>query len=401
MNNNISEIWLPWSKSLRNREWILRFLSENTLPLCSSSDESEDSLRLYDVLQDLLSNKRKNFDCGNAGTVSRFLLALLATRPGEWYLTGSARLYERPMSGLIQALRSLGARIECIRESGCFPVRVQGSKLHGGILNMMHEQSSQFVSALMLIGSELSEPLTILTQYPFQSQPYIDLTVNMVNRFGGNIVHHSKGYFIIPSSLRVPFLSTRERDWSSASYFYAMLALNPSGKVFFPDLTLNSLQGDRVVATFFSELGISTHETPNGIVIEPQPKQTTRFVHNFSAYPDLVPTFAVVLSLLHIPSVLTGVESLVHKESDRLSVLIEGLNALGYEAYYDGGLVLQPVYPPTDCPVNIDTRNDHRMVMAFALAKKQHPLLELSHRSSVIKSFPSFWDYATLFGWNG
>lgn len=400
MKSNLSEVRLPLSKSLRNREWILRLISENALPPCDVSEESEDSLKLYDALQDLLSEKRTTFDCGNAGTVARFLLALLATRSGEWQLVGSARLYERPMRELIHALRSLGAEIVCLQKEGYLPVRIQGVKLHGGVLNMMHRQSSQFVSALMLIGGELSEPLTLLTQYPFVSQPYIDLTVAMVNRFGGNIVHYSKGYFITPSSLHVPLSCLHERDWSSASYFYGVSALNPQGNIFFPDLMLDSLQGDRIVADRFAELGVATHEIPGGIVIEPQPIHATRFVCNFSKYPDLVPTFAVVLSLLHIPSLLTGVESLVYKESDRLSVLLEGLTALGYEAYYDNGLVLQPTYPPTDLPVTINTRNDHRMVMAFAMAKYRHPNLELTHRASVAKSFPSFWDYAALFNWN-
>lgn len=398
MENYREEIKLPWSKSLRNREWILRFLSQGRLSLCEPQDESDDSLRLHSALQGLQSRKETVFDCGNAGTVARFLLALLSTRIGEYQLIGSARLYERPMSGLIDALRTLGAGITCLGKEGFFPVRVQGGKLRGGTVEMQPSPSSQFISALLLIGSEYSEPLTLRFSYPSFSQPYIDQTVGMVNRFGGNIVCHSQGYYLRPVAMKVPVDCPQERDWSSASYFYGMLALLQRGEFYFPQLSLRSLQGDRVVADMFAPLGVVTRETPLGIVIKTCPITASCFRYDFSGCPDLLPTMAVVLSLLHIPAVLTGVESLAYKESDRLSVLLEGLTALGYGAAYDGRLVLTPAYPSTEKSVTINTRNDHRMVMAFALATRQHPYLTLTHLHSVEKSFPSFWEYAARVG---
>lgn len=385
---------LPSSKSISNRALLLSLLGGGTQPVENTAlcDDTR-------VLVKALSSVSSTVDVGAAGTAMRFLTAYYALQEGRSVtLTGSERMKQRPIGVLVNALRSLGARIDYAGQEGFPPLFITGSRLRGGSLTVDAAISSQYISALLMIAPLLEGGLTLHLEGDIVSLPYIEMTLEMMRLFGARACREKNLIVVEQGSYRsLPF--TVESDWSAASYGYALVALTPSSRLFLPGLHQVSLQGDSAAASLFSSLGVATHFDEKGVTLTHTAAQCSRFSYDFVEQPDLVQTFAVVCCLKNIPFSFTGVHNLALKETDRLQALVTELAKLGYTLLADtDSLSWEGSHcTPQEQPV-IATYQDHRMAMAFAPATLLCGPLHIQDETVVSKSFPDFWDQLARLG---
>jgi len=378
---------LPASKSISNRVLILNALSysDNDIQNLSDCDDTR-------VLANALDSNYTTFDIGAAGTAMRFLTAFLSKTVGEWVITGSNRMKQRPIKILVDALNSLGARIEYVDKEGFPPLRIYGSALTGGEIRLNGEVSSQYISALMMIAPYMQKGLKIILEGNIISVPYINMTLEMMRDFGSLVFFKNNIITISPESYR-PIPYKVESDWSAASYWYETLSLVGKGEVFLTGLKSLSYQGDSKVAELFTQLGVKTDYTPEGILLTPNGIFTQKMEYNFSNQPDLAQTFAVTCCLKGIPFLFSGLHSLKIKETDRVEALINELHKLGFVLTEPGEGMLtwenERCKPASE--ISIATYDDHRMAMAFAPAALTIPII-IENPQVVSKSYPKFWD---------
>ena len=377
---------LPASKSISNRALILNALSYSPYDIQNLSECDDTRV----TLQALDSNDT-TFDIGAAGTAMRFLTAFLAKTVGEWVITGSERMKQRPIKVLVDALNSLGARIEYIEKEGYPPLRIYGSALTGGDIHLDGSVSSQYISALMMIAPLMQKGLSITLEGRIISVPYIEMTALMMQEFGVNVEFNKNTIHIEPQDYQ-PIDYLVESDWSAASYWYEILSLVGKGEVFLHGLLQNSYQGDSIVANLFELLGIKTTYMSQGVLLTLTEVSTREMICDFSDQPDLTQTFAVTCCLKGIPFVFSGLQSLKIKETDRIAALITELRKLGFvlKEPEEGtiewtGEICEPAEQ-----IVIETYDDHRMAMAFAPAALFHSIT-IVHPEVVSKSYPNFW----------
>ena len=370
---------LPASKSISNRALILNALAAKKRKLRNVS-EADDTR----VLRRALASVSDTIDIGAAGTAMRFLTAYFAMTPGTRTLTGTARMKQRPIGILVDALRELGADIAYVEKEGFPPLRIAGRRLHGGTLRLPANVSSQYISALLMIAPHVEGALKLELEGEVMSRPYIDMTRRMVEEWQGG--------------LPTPYCV--EADWSAASYWYELVALSPCAdfRLRLRGLRQNSLQGDSRVSAFFLPLGVETEYTDDGVLLS-KGKVAAEALHlDLSGQPDLAQTLVVTCALMAHPFRLGGLQSLRIKETDRVAALARELSKLGVslrvEHTAEEGLVLSgdgksPTVPAA--PVPISTYDDHRMAMSFAPAAVLFPGLTIEHPEVVTKSYPNFW----------
>jgi len=367
------KIRLPASKSISNRILILNALSKSSYPVENLSD-SDDTQVLMKALLSLQSGNTA-FDVGAAGTSMRFLTAYLAQNEGDWTITGTERMKNRPIKILVDSLREIGGKINYMEKEGFPPLRIYGEKLTGGSIRLNGGVSSQYLSALMMIAPLTQQGLDIQLEGNIVSRPYIEMTISLMQTFGVEILWNGQCLRIEPQIYRpIPF--TVENDWSAASYWYEIAALaGNSAEVELTGLEQNSIQGDSKVAKLFEAM-----------------VSTDNLNYDFSNEPDLAQTLAATCCLLDIPFHFTGLQSLRIKETDRISALQTELKKLGYAVKageaamkWDG----ERCEPDSD-PV-ISTYDDHRMAMAFAPACLKTGKIRIKDPSVVSKSYPGFW----------
>ena len=402
LKTNDLHIELPASKSLSNRWLVLNYLTGSPFVLRNLST-ADDTLLLQALLNQLRHGTSNHFYCHNAGSVARFLLAVLAITPGQWLLSGDDRLKQRPFSPLIDALRNMGCRIECTEHEGCLPVRITGYMPQHKMAELDPSASSQFVSAMLLIGPMLPQGLTLtLTDRP-ASRPYIDMTCTVLNQAGieTSVSPNRRVYRAgtLPSMSHNRNLAvTIERDWSSASYIYAVAALLPGLRIRMPGLSLsNSCQGDRVTAQIFEHLGVTTREVRSpyrkqvrSITVCGTGKPDSTLEYNFLDCPDLLPAVVVTCAALGVRTRLRGIKNLRIKESDRIQALKEELEKMGGNLTQTATEIR--LAPSTLHPtVPVSTHGDHRIAMAFGVLTLLYPDLVIEEPEQVSKSFPDFW----------
>lgn len=411
MKTNDLHIALPASKSLSNRWLVLDHLLGRPFTLRNISD-SDDTALLRALLAQLRRGTNKDFLCGNAGTVARFMLALLAVTPGLWTLDGDQRLRQRPMKPLIDALRGMGCHIQCLGEEGHLPVSIEGHVPQHKMAEIDPSESSQYVSAMLLIGPVLPQGLTLtLTDRP-ASRPYIDMTMTVLQRAGitTSVSPNRRVYRVgtqasrLPSSGRITNLTIPiERDWSAAAYVYAAAALLPHQRLRMQGLGLTtSCQGDKVAADIFSHLGVVTREVRSpyrkdvrSVTVEGNGTHDSVLEYNFIDCPDLMPPVLVTCAALGVKAHLKGVKNLSVKECDRLQVLTEELGKMGCRvSRTTTELRLTPSHLKPTQPV--DVHNDHRIAMSFGVLTLLYPDLQILNPASVTKSFPEFWQQIEL-----
>ena len=388
-----ARIHLPASKSISNRALILNALAYSPYEIgnLSGCDDTRVMIRALD-------SNATHFDVGAAGTSMRFLTAFLAKTVGEWTLTGSERMKQRPIRLLVDALNSLGARIEYLENEGFPPLKIYGSAMMGGEICLNGGVSSQYISALMMIAPYMVNGLTIKLEGKVISVPYIEMTRSMMAEFGVETEFENNTIRIAPRHY-TPVHFTVESDWSAASYWYGMLSVVEKGEVFLEGLKKDSYQGDSKVAVLFEQLGVKTEYLPDGVRLTPNRNNCSHFSYNFVNEPDLAQTFAVVCCMKGIPFEFGGVQSLKIKETDRVAALINELAKLGFaiEEPAEGKLAWKGKTIASEKSPVIKTYDDHRMAMAFAPAALKIPL-EIEHPEVVSKSYPDFWKDLKLAG---
>lgn len=382
---------LPASKSISNRVLIINALCYNPYPVKNLSD-SDDSR----VLQQALFSNQNKFDIGHAGTAMRFLTAFLSKIVGEWEVTGSERMKQRPIGILVNALNELGARIEYLEEEGFPPLKIFGSHLKGKTLELDGSISSQFISALLMIAPTIENGLILKLKGEITSRSYIELTLKLMARFG--VQYKWEGNTInVPAQNYLPGEFTVEADWSGASYWYQILALVENGEVLLENLQINSLQGDAHIAGWFEQFGVFSEQKQEGVLLKKTEKiQPEKLVLDFIENPDIAQTFACLCVAKKVPFHFSGLKTLKIKETDRIAALQNELAKFGTtltepaegELAWEGTTDHSKV---KKIPL-IKTYHDHRMALAFAPLALAGYRLEIDDPMVVTKSYPAFWE---------
>lgn len=383
-------IVLPSSKSIANRALIIHALSYSPFPIENLS-ESDDTR----VMEQVFNSNTSHFDIGHAGTAMRFLTAFLSQIVGEWTITGSDRMKQRPIGILVDALNKLGARIEYMEKEGFPPLKIYGSHLKGCVLELDGSVSSQYISALLMIAPTLEGGLTLRLKNKITSRPYIAMTLKLMEQFGVNHVWKANEIRIAEQTYRArPF--GVEADWSGASYWYEMAVLADEVDMELEGLRIPSLQGDAILAQWFEQLGIQTIATDKGSRLTKKDQPLPGFLHlNFIENPDVAQTFAVLCIMKHIPFHFTGLETLKIKETNRIAALQDELAKFGVrltepahgELKWDGSFPLEKHSLP-----EIETYHDHRMALAFAPACLSIGKVAILDPMVITKSYPGYWE---------
>lgn len=325
---------------------------------------------------------------GNSGTSMRFLTAVATLGQGEYHLTGTPRLCQRPMGELLTALNQLGSKVDSVRGNGCPPVIVRGG-IAGGRARLSGEVSSQYLSALLLIAPLTPLGVEIEVTGELVSRPYVDLTLDVQAAFG--ISHYRRGYryFQVPGGQKYQNrVYEIDADASSASYFWAAAALT-GGRVTVTNLNMETSQGDVDFVSVLARMGCRLHPSPAGLTVEGGPLRGIQI--DMSSMPDMVPTLAVVAAFAQGETLITGVRHLRHKESDRLAAVAAELAKMGVQVQeMEDGLKITGGSPHGAV---IETYNDHRIAMSFAVAGLKIPGVVIKDPECVSKSFPEFWEF--------
>lgn len=401
--NRQSLIKITGSKSETNRLLLLQALYPNiSLENTSNSDDSEVMLSIIQKSQ--ISNlKSQIFDVHHAGTAMRFLTAFFAIQEGkEVVLTGSSRMKERPIKILVEALQQLGAEISYEENEGFPPIKIQGKKLTKSKVSLPANVSSQYISALLLIAPKLENGLELTLEGEITSIPYIKMTLALLNEIGVETLFVKNKITINQKSTIVNHQSTIESDWSSASYWYSIVALSKIGtQITLSSYKQNSLQGDSALVEIYKNFGVETvFNINNSITIAKVSTYNCHTEHvevlqpttyNLNNSPDIAQTIAVTCFGLGIGCNLTGLHTLKIKETDRLEALKTELSKLGANiSVTDDSLSIQQSNI-LNSNITIATYQDHRMAMAFApLALKTSLIIQ--DAEVVSKSYPTFWE---------
>jgi len=394
--NPSTDITITGSKSESNRLLLLKALFENLeIQNVSNSDDSQYMLKALD-------SDNLTVDIHHAGTAMRFLTAYFATLDGKTtLLTGSQRMQERPIKILVDTLRALGADIQYDKEEGYPPLRITGKTLLKDEVRMKANVSSQYISALLLMATKLKNGLTLHLEGKITSVPYIKMTLSLLDQLGVETSFEGQVIQVKPYLDTVSKTFTVESDWSSASYFYSIVALSPVGtQINLSTYKKDSLQGDAVLQEIYTHLGVQTSFEGSKINL----KKINNNVPNsldldLANAPDIAQTIVVTCLGLQVNCNLTGLHTLKIKETDRLEALRNEIYKFGTSIEItDDSLHLSDSKPLNSGAV-VETYNDHRMAMAFApLALRTE--FSIKEAEVVSKSFPDFWNNLAELGFN-
>jgi 3-phosphoshikimate 1-carboxyvinyltransferase len=397
---------VPGSKSYTNRALIMAALTQGPVVLKNPlySDDTEAMIGclrtlglqietepaqiiVYDDIRCIADQPYQLF-ARDSGTTVRFMLALLCIVPGVKVLQGSKRLNERPISDLVDALREAGARIDYSEGEGRLPVKVASSTLSGHVVHLRGDMSSQFCSALLLIAPHIAKGLTIHITGPLISKPYIDMTLSGMRDWGVTVVEQERGTYFVPAhQVYRKKEYTIEGDFSSAGYFFAIAALTQS-TITVENLNPASAQADRKFLEILAKMGNRVHDEENRIQIEG--KQILPIEVDMEDCPDQVMTMAVLAAFAKGVTKISGIRSLRVKETERVLALKTELGKMGIKTEDTHDTLT--IYGGEPHAAAIDTYNDHRIAMAFAVAGMHLPKMVIRHPEVVQKTFPTFWD---------
>lgn len=378
---------VPYSKSVSNRMLIINALSggKGSLENLSECDDTR-------VLRRALADGSALVDVGGAGTAMRFLAAYFALVPGEHVLTGSPRMARRPIKVLVDALRELGADIAYLGEEGYPPLRVTGGGLRGKNLVVDASVSSQYLSALMMIGPCVPGGLRLQLQGTPVSAPYLQMTAGLMRRCGARVRVTRRAVLVQDGGYsRVPGVC--EYDWSAVSFFYELLAVAGRGWMRFLGFRSASVQGDRAQMELWKRLGVRSVLSMKGLRINTVQGPLARVRVDLADMPDVALPFIVACCLREVPFRVSGLGTLRIKECDREEALVRELGKLGFPLRREDEGVLAwdgERVPPVS--LVIDSHGDHRVAMAFAAAGLVFPGLVIRDAEVVDKSFPGFWE---------
>lgn len=342
-------------------------------------------------------------ELGNAGTAVRMLTAACCLGIGRYRIDGDRRMRQRPIAELVDALGRLGARVEYVLDPGCPPLIITGTGLSGGELTLRPTLSSQYVSALLMVGPFCRSPLTLRFEGPLTSRPYVRMTIDTMRRFGAEVEHDPEltRATVRPTGYRAADFEV-EPDASSAGYFLAAAALLPGSRLTVEGLGRSSAQGDAAFADVLARMGADVRVAHSSITLAAPPDATLRGIDiDLNDMPDLAQTLAVLALFAHGPTVIRNIGNLRVKETDRLAALRTELSKFGARVRIDGDdLHIHPPDPQRLAapPEGVDTYHDHRMAMSFAVAGLRLPGVTIHDPACVAKSFPDFFDYLDRLG---
>ena len=399
-----AQVVLPGSKSYTNRALITAALADGASTLLdpSRSDDTEvliSALRKFSIpigiKPDSITVQGQNgrltapadpIDIANAGTAMRFLTGMSAIAGGTTCLTGDTQMQRRPIQPLLDALRSAGVRTTS--SNGYPPVTIQGGTFHGGSIDLDASKSSQYLSSLLLAAPYAAKRLVVRIKGTISSQPYIDITMHVMRNFGALIESHNYNEFFVENTARYLGQSFRiEPDASAATYFFAAAAITGS-RITVRNLSRDSFQGDTRFLDILDEMGCTVTSRPDAI--EVRGKILRGIEADMNRIPDCVPALAVTAAFAEGETALTNISHLRYKETDRLQALATELTRIGAKVQLEhDSLIITPRPLHGDL---IETYNDHRIAMSFAIAGLRVPGITISNPGCVSKSFPAFWE---------
>ena len=391
-----SEISITGSKSESNRLLIINALYSNIeLSNLSNSDDTK-------VLIKSLSNLNDEIDIHHAGTAMRFLTAFLAQiQNREFIITGSDRMQERPIGILVDSLNELGFELRYIGKKGFPPLKILGKKNIKSEIKLNSTVSSQYISALMLIAPSLENGLKIILEGQIISKPYIILTLNILKKIGVNCTFKKNIIEIKNHSKSQISEYTVESDWSSASYFYSIVSLSENTTIVLSSFFDNSFQGDSKVSKIYESFGVKTTYKENTIHLTKMKNYSKPDSLEFDLLenPDLAQTISVTALCMGIPLILTGLQTLKIKETDRIIALKNELSKLGANVDYNENSI--SINPPNKLNenINIKTYDDHRMALSFSPVGLIMPIY-IEDYNVVSKSYPDYWSDLKSIGFN-
>lgn len=390
LNIETRNVSLPASKSLSNRWLVLDFLYGGNARIHNLSTAG-DTVLLRKLLSQVVENKVDVFDCQNAGTVARFLTAVLATMERTSILTGSERMKVRPIAELVGNLRTMGAEIRYLEKDGFLPVEIRGTRLKGGEARLSGEVSSQYASALLLVAPLMRNPLILEFERESVSKSYVSMTCELLRQCGAKVLDENRKIIVDAVNFKVPSEINIENDWTSASYFYNCVAFSKDAAVEMHDLSRDSLQGDSVLPEIYGRLGVQTSFTPEGVVLKNSGVVQEKLCVDCKDFPDLVPALAVACAGLGVEAELKNLQTLDFKECARLQAIAGELRKMNCKLEVADACL--KIFP-SQLVVNesVETYGDHRMAMAFATLACISDNVSIENPESVSKSFPSFWN---------
>ena len=387
------DITLSSSKSESNRALIMNALSGNQLQLKNLSDARDTQ-----TMQRLLSERQPVWDVIDAGTTMRFCTAYLAIMGSGEIITGSDRMKERPIKPLVDALRRLGAKIDYLAQEGFPPLRISAQKndTNAQEISIPGNISSQYISALLMIGPTLPDGISIELTGEIFSRPYIEMTLALMHHFGVNSTWKDQTLHINPQRYKAQSY-TIESDWSGASYWYSMVALNQESSITLRGLRSHSFQGDQNIVNIMSKMGVKTEFKSDKVQLTSIPVTEINQIIDFKNCPDLAQTVMVVAVIKGIKLIMTGLESLKIKETDRVMAMKKELLKIGGLLNEENGIWRLKSGTVPEHLETIETYEDHRMAMAFAPVCMIRAIT-IRDIEVVQKSYPSYWAHLKSVG---
>lgn len=407
-------VTVPGSKSITQRALIAAALADGETVLTGPL-ASEDTAYTANALRSMqvevsdngnewlikgtggkIATPKKEIYLGNNGTATRFLTSVVALGNGTFTIAGEKRMEERPIDPLMTALSGWGVDIKSIKDTGCPPLEINASGINGGETTLPAGKSSQYLSSLLLVAPYAKNKATLNVEGEVPSKPYVTMTLAVMKSFGINVQSSpTLNHFTIPQGKYQPIQYQVEGDASSASYFFAAAAVT-GGQVTVTNVPENSLQGDTALVSMLEKMGCTVSHQ-NGITVT-GPSQLNGVEVDMGDCPDVAPTLAVVASRAKGRTIIKNIEHLRIKECDRINAVATELTKLGAQVEEkQDALIIEgsdPAHPMHGA--NIETYNDHRIAMCFAVAGLVVPGVVITNENCVSKSFPDFWERFNL-----
>ncbi|MBO5848925.1 MAG: 3-phosphoshikimate 1-carboxyvinyltransferase [Bacteroidales bacterium] len=402
---------MPRSKSESNRALMIMHYwktqghkdakTQSVEDSATSISTSDDTVLLRKLLSldfsHLPDNEVIELDCANAGTVLRFLMTAVSMTKGTFVLTGSERMKQRPVKPLVDALRSLGVSIDYLEKDSYPPIMIKGCEIAGGNLEISVEQSSQFASSLLLAAPLWKNGLSLTLTGNLSSQPYIDMTINVMKQCGVDVERNGRKITVNPSRYKYDDFKI-EPDWSAAAFWYEILALSDKTQMLFKDLKIDSLQADAVTKDVFKSLGIETLSVDKGVMIKKTADCKKYITFDFINSPDLFPAVIATCAGLQVDAEFSGLKNLSIKESDRKKAMMNELSKLDivFEEVSEDVLRMKcPDILPCfskDNPMIFNNYKDHRIAMSLVPLAMKIGFVEMENTEVVSKSYPEFFE---------
>lgn len=395
------DITLPGSKSISNRLLILKSLFSSNVEIKNLS-EANDTVLLDNILNEIetVTQEEYFFNVENSGTAIRFLTAYLSQKQGVFVLNCSKEMKRRPIAYLVNALKSIGANIQYLERDGYPPIKIVGENLLYNRVTVKASLSSQYISAVLMISAMQKNDVEIIFEHKPISEPYIDMTISIMEQFGVSLIKNKNGIIVKKDKLTYQKTFFVESDWSATAVWYAFATLLENFDIEMKYLFSNSLQGDSILSEIYKMFGIESIFEQNSLKIRKISKpMIDYFEMDMSPYPDIVPTLAINLCLLDIPFRIKNIENLIIKECNRVEAIQNIAQKMGFILeFFENSLIWNKVkINNLHKNVILNTYNDHRIVMAASLFSTLNDV-KIENPSAVGKSYPNFWEhYKSIF----